>query len=789
MSEDEKVRGEVVEWASRDPFLSSLDQQPLLEQSLAELDRAFAAFRARCAELLEARRTTLEEGIQGAKEALQGSTKALRTAFQSAASADRKSIQALVETCEKELARLYRNFHWPVQTRLQGMGPDSDSFSELLKILRKGYLEGTEIPDQLLLVQRRKERTGLQGRSVFDAEGPVLQEVAQRFRWNFLNRLRFTLARLRLRRRYERVRVPLAATVAQHLHFPDPTLEKDWIRAYRESHAHSLSRFEDAWQVTRFHLQLTTAEVNELLETDPGEEESSQVRIKVAELEELLLGALERAAEQLEGVLVPWSELEKELVEKIDATHREQWENIGRDIENAGTLRVRLRWLLRRLGKAAVLWKDGLASALASAREPVRRRAVAAFYEIEDLVYAVAFRLGLARPSKEHLLFLTDLPSRQEMAERSHSLPPVYRRLFSPEPLAMRELLVGRDKELQLLHGAVSRWQQRRISSAVIIGPEGSGKTSLLNCFERELDPRISLYRNQFRKRLQDRRELVETLGNWFELNPLPESPDQLVERLLQLPRQIVMLEGGHNLFLRRIGGGGAAEAFFSVLLATRGHFLWILTCRKYPWAQLEYQFQASQYFTQEVHTLFQSHAEVQQGILLRHRNSGFRLLFTDDKLVDRKLRKLRITHSLESEAVQKYLETQYFEHLFEISGGDIQAALFFWLLSVRYDEGRKTILVSPCQRLEYQFLANFERIYLFTLAELINNGGLTPDEHALIFRLPPSQSQLILDFLVALRLVETLPSEFGSCTTVYRINPVLIHPVSSTLETMNILY
>jgi hypothetical protein len=384
---------------------------------------------------------------------------------------------------------------------------------------------------------------------------------------------------------------------------------------------------------------------------------------------------------------------------------------------------------------------------------------------------------------------LTDLPTYEELSKESKNLPPVYRRLFAPAPLLTKEFLVAREKELSLFLESVRRWQAGRPCSVVLIGPQGSGKTSLLNCYASEIPSTATLARKEIGERLSEEEDVFRLFEKWFALTESFHSVSELVTRLLQLPKQIILVEGGHNLMLRTIGGGKTAETFFSIILATRNHLLWVLSVRQYPWQRMEYQLKASQYFTHEIRTLLHTVQELHQALMVRQRTSGFRILYSDEGLDSRRIRRLRLTNPLESEVVQEELERGYFENLFKLSGGNIESALFFWLLSLRYEENENVVRVAPCFIIDYRFLRGFDTQYLFTLAELLNHGGLTPAEHSKIFRLEPSKSQLVLEYLTEIRLVECHVQNEEQTSCIYIVSPIVIHPVASMLESLNILY
>ncbi len=414
--------------------------------------------------------------------------------------------------------------------------------------------------------------------------------------------------------------------------------------------------------------------------------------------------------------------------------------------------------------------------------------------DIYDHLAGIIRKWGLAlgwtaQRHEETLLALTDLPSPSEVVEPGDNIPADYIKHFDWAAPIDDRCLVGQEEELKTLVDLLDRWRSGKPCSAAIIGPEGSGKTTLINAYLCRIRSRIPTIHLQIDQRLRTEADVLEFFSNRFKLDSTPDSIERLREEFLKLPAQILIVEGGHNLMLRTIGGSQPAQCFSYLMMSTRAHLLWLVSMRAYPWRRMEHLMNISRYFTHQVPTELHDTKEIQEGLKRRHEGSGYSLLFQADGMTDLEVRRLLKSHPLESEAVQKALEKVYFEELFDLTGGNMQSALYFWLASIRYDPARKTMRVSPCIKINWSFFAKLDRLYMFTLAELIGNGGLTVEEHARIFGQDLFQSRMALDYLCGIRLVQAIqPPDEGS-DTVYRMNTVFYHPVSRMLESRNILH
>lgn len=538
------------------------------------------------------------------------------------------------------------------------------------------------------------------------------------------------------------------------------------------------ARFDDLWRNLRFHLEVAMADLalaTEQLRQDE-EVDQEQVAVKLAGAKDVVLDILAETATKLAADGQPLVDFWGGLSERLRQQHEELCDSLRQDIATAGQLGARLRGLRQK-------WALKLTELAQSGRKHLGMAAPkegAAGFQQRALSLLSGLR-GLTgeEDSKDERtrLALTDLPSAAALASQAKKLPRLYRRMFELGPLQNREFMVGREQPLEQLEEIFSRWQQGKTCSIAIIGPEGSGKSSLINCFESEFGAEAPILRRDFKQRLHSETEVLALLRQWFEAAEEVDSLNALVAHILARPRCIVIAEEGHHLLLRVIGGRDAVQAFFRVLVATRGHCLWLLSFRKHPWQRLDDQFQISQYFTHQISTLFHDQKQIEKALMLRQRTSGYPLTFLGE------------TDQDDEAKAQKELQETFFSELFEAAGGNIEAALYFWLLCLDYDPQSGQLRICSVGKLEHGFLRKLDRLYLFSLAEILCHGGLNATEHARIFRLDPVKSRLTLDYLQQLTLLEHKPAAGTTNGERYQLSPIFYKAVTSTLESMNILY
>lgn len=539
------------------------------------------------------------------------------------------------------------------------------------------------------------------------------------------------------------------------------------VEEQNELSARLHSRVADLWPSIRFHFQVAEEELARL--TVSGEEKESAVDFGqgLEEAEQLACGVLAAAEQQIAELFAPLNDYWAGLAERLEVCGRElargeyagsrPWRDLGEGLKRRGE-------------KALHRYLD-----ISGPEQTPILRAVShkMFGSLQEVLHKEA-------APQEKLLSLTDLPSAREVLRRSESFPPLHRRLFTLGPLKTREFLVAREEELEVLDDLFTRWEQGQACSLAVIGPEGSGKTSLVNCFASEYGAQGQLRRLEIDKRLQSPEDVIELFRQGFDIKKPVATLDELVGELLTRPKGMVLVEGGHNLALRVVGGGRAVEPLCYLLLATRRHFLWLVTFRKVPWERLDYQYQINRFFTHQISTLLAGQQEIRQVLLLRQRISAYPLIFAGEgngKEAD----------GPSGDARER--ENRFFRELFAASGGNLDAAFHYWLLCLGYDAETESFRACPLGKIDFSFLRALDGDQHFTLAEVLGHGGLSAEEHQRIFHCDPLTGRLRLEYLASLGLLLTETAKGAEGEVRYRLNPVYYTPVVKTLEVMNILY
>jgi hypothetical protein len=435
---------------------------------------------------------------------------------------------------------------------------------------------------------------------------------------------------------------------------------------------------------------------------------------------------------------------------------------------------------LHRLGVFTYLVRQGLLRALALAGPRatawLRRCISRSFGILQRAIVEVLVRIGWkSAPSSSVAEVITRpyLPEEFTVDLSAKDLPLLYRRLFRFEPLQDPRFLVGREAEMGAIAAARSLWEAHRPVAVILVGQRGSGKTSLINCSLKRILAGQEVVRSEFSQRLVTETELRNFLSSLLQAG----DPEQLESCMLSR-RRVVILEELERTYLRQVGHYGGLRGLLRLIAATSSSTLWILSTNQIAFQFMNAAVNLGQSFSHRINAGTASREDLRRAILLRHNLSGLRLKFAPPPLPAGRVQ--RFTSYLTDRADP---DTIFFDALSRESAGVYRSAFEIWL-------GQIDVVQSGTLYMKPLFSPDLSEVVerltledLFTLVAIAQHGGLTAEEHAIIFQKSIASSRAQLNELLENEIIEADPAHPG-----FRIRPEAMRVVREALYSHNLL-
>lgn len=355
-------------------------------------------------------------------------------------------------------------------------------------------------------------------------------------------------------------------------------------------------------------------------------------------------------------------------------------------------------------------------------------------------------------------------------------LPFVYQRLFHLEALKDERFFQGRENELTHLNSAFANWQNGYYAPTVIVGEKGSGSTSLINIFTKNLDTAIPEVKIIFEFSAADESLLLkrfnEELG--FTSSSLKELEDELLN---SAAKKIIIIENLQHLFLKKVNGFASLKSLLQLISKTNKKVFWVVSSSLYAWTYLDKVMNISDNFGYVVRLETLKSEQITNIILARHRVSGYNIIYeaSEEDTQSKTYKKLN------DDDRQDYLQKEYFTDLNKIAKSNISIALLFWLRSTK-NVTKNTLTISSLKNLDFNFLRSLPISKIFSLYVLLLHDGLTEENHSAIFSNSFTNNNMMLRILFDDGLIVEKEGY-------YKINPLLYRQTVDLLQAKNIIH
>lgn len=325
-------------------------------------------------------------------------------------------------------------------------------------------------------------------------------------------------------------------------------------------------------------------------------------------------------------------------------------------------------------------------------------------------------------------------------------LPPAYLEEFPLYPLVEEDqaVILPRAKELKVVTDSISEWDLSGDDGALLVlGDKGVGKTTLMALVARSVPDR-PVRRLCLQRRVTDEAGLVADLAPDLGL-PNCSSVEELATHLQQQPRQVLLLDEAHNVFLRSVGGYDAFELLVRLVQLSSERVFWVLVFNRYSWVFLKHSQRSAHYFRRQLQLTPWSAAELRDLIVRRNERAGLQIEFEE-----------MLLEGGGGGDGPEVVETAegYFRLLQQASEGNPRIATALWLesLSPTKEGGLRVGLFRAEDTDE---LERLDSELVFALAALVHHENLSVSELHRALNVPVEHAEFYLRLLAQQGLVE----------------------------------
>ena len=332
-----------------------------------------------------------------------------------------------------------------------------------------------------------------------------------------------------------------------------------------------------------------------------------------------------------------------------------------------------------------------------------------------------------------------------EIERNIKALPVIYQHLFQIAPIREFNLFLSRTDEIEKLSHAYNDFIKGNYSATLLIGENGSGKSSLMYYFS-------ETFKTNYQITYCPVTDFFVSSDDFFplivQIFPHCESsnPAELEAYIQSLSEpRIIILDGIERLFSRKVNGFECLQQLLSLILNSGSKLLWICTVSQTAANYLNKTINLFDYFDHKIKMRSLEKEVIKNIVLKRNWLSGYQVVYTETNPGKKNSGKL---NSEEYNLVrQKQLEEVFFTALHKFADSNISLSLYFWLESIDYIED-ETIFIKELSIPDFSFLENLSLNKAYALLNVVLHGKISAEQFAEINHLTYDESKRVLSIM-----------------------------------------
>ena len=327
---------------------------------------------------------------------------------------------------------------------------------------------------------------------------------------------------------------------------------------------------------------------------------------------------------------------------------------------------------------------------------------------------------------------------------------------------------------------AYHKWQEDELSSMLIIGKPGCGKSSFIDFLLKKYFKTTNIIRYEF---LPSNNEPADF--NFF-LNQIFKTSDiEGITEKLPSGKSVVVLDNFHFIFNKSTGNYNTISSFLNLIGKSIKNILFVVTINEYSYNFLSSFLPIKNAFDFKLNLNLMKGFDIKKIFLAKAAKIGYtiypRLSENQIKLIKRKIKKGELAYP----ELTNYVLSEYFGKLVDNCENIFPALYYYFLSSITKVENNR-IYISEAAFPDLGFTGQFNQVHYLILVAVITHETLKTDELSNMLDMDRARINIEASFLIKNSVLKTF---YIDNQEYYSINPLIEVGIENILKKKNFLY